>query len=137
MRRDQETPAEAWGGPGRSSCIATAVQSISAGESNMQWPEKNGLQATEEEISQGGGAGAVHSVKLKMWGTKIGAEAWSLRQATRTSREQPTAMVGDRRQMAELRNEGEYGDDECAIETVLPRKWIVQERPRLRALSKS
>ena len=37
----------------------------------------------------------------------------------------------------ELRNEGEYGDDECAIETVLPRKWIVQERPHLRALSKS
>lgn len=59
----------------------------------MQWPEKKCGEATGEEISQGGGAGR-STVSNCTMGTKMGAEAWSLRQATRTSREQPTAMVG-------------------------------------------
>ena len=37
----------------------------------MQWPEKKCGEATGEEISQGGGAGAVHSVKL-YYGNKDG-----------------------------------------------------------------
>lgn len=41
-----------------------------------------------------GGGGVRSTVSNCTMGTKIGAEAWSLQQATGTSREQPAAVVG-------------------------------------------
>ena len=57
----------------------------------MQWPEKKMLGChRRRDFPRGGGLSTVSDCTM---GTKIGAEAWSLRQATGTSREQLAAVV--------------------------------------------